>query len=119
MVCTAVLWLERSNAKKIFLITTKYRKPITNFVYVTVAPYRYFGYKKIGDITIAEKEKAIVDALFFPKYCGGIDEIYTCIHNRWNDIDKKKLIMYAKQMKSHIVLKRVKYILTYHQGDEK
>src|SRR3989338_5617346 len=56
--------------KKIFLITTKYRKSISNFVYVTVASHRYFGYKKIGNLTIAEKEKVIMDSLFFPKYCG-------------------------------------------------
>ena len=97
--------------KKIFLITTKYRKPIGNFVYVTVASQRYFGYKKIGNLTIAEKEKAIVDGLFFPKYCGGLDEVYKCIKNGGKEIDKKKLIFYARQMKSKIVMKRLYYIL--------
>ncbi len=103
--------------KKIFLITTKYRKPIGNFVYVTVASHRYFGYTKIGNITIAEKEKAIVDALYFPRYCGGIDEVYKSIKNGWKDIDKKKLVFYAHQMRSKIVMKRVQYILE-HCGEE-
>ena len=97
--------------KKIFLITTKYRKSINNFVYVTVASHRYFGYKKIGNITIAEKEKVIVDSLFFPKYCGGLDEVYKSIKNGWKDIDKKKLVSYGRQMKSETVMRRVKYII--------
>src|SRR3989338_5657214 len=97
--------------KKIFLVTTKYRKSISNFVYVTVASHRYFGYKKIGNITIAEKEKVIVDSLFFPKYCGGLDEVYKSIKNGWKDIDKKKLVSYGRQMKSETVMRRVKYII--------
>lgn len=97
--------------KKIFLITTKYRKPVGNFVYVTVDTHRYFGYTKIGSITIAEREKAIVDGLFFPKYCGGIDEVYKSIRNGWKDIDKKKLVSYARRMRSRIVMKRIRYIL--------
>jgi predicted transcriptional regulator of viral defense system len=97
--------------KKIFLITTRYRKPIAHFIYVTVASQRYFGYTKIGTLTVAEKEKAIVDALFFPRYCGGIDEVYKCINNGWKDIDKKKLLSYARQMKSKVVMRRVTYIV--------
>ncbi len=103
--------------KKIFLITTKYRKPIDNFVYVTVASYRYFGYQKVGDITIAEKEKAIVDALYFPKYCGGLNEIYKSITNGWQDLDKKKLLSYARQMKSKTIIKRLKHAI--RQCEEK
>lgn len=103
--------------KKIFLITTRYRKPIGNFVYVTVASHRYFGYQKVGNITIAEKEKAIVDALYFPKYCGGLNEIYKCIKNGWKEIDKKKLLFYAHQMKSKTVMKRLKYVI--RQCEEK
>lgn len=105
--------------KKIFLITTKYRKPIDNFVYVTVASYRYFGYKKIGSLTIAEKEKAIVDGLFFPRYCGGIDEVYKSIKNGWKDIDKKKLLSYARQMRSKGVMKRIQYVLECYGEKEK
>src|SRR3989338_8489284 len=99
--------------KKIFLITTKYRKLIGNFVYITVDSRRYFGYKKIGSITIAEKEKAIVDAFFFPKYCGGLDEVYKCVKNGWKEIDKKKLLFYAHQMKNKRVLKRVQCAFEY------
>lgn len=97
--------------KKIFFITTKYRKPIKNFVYVTVASYRYFGYQKIGSLTIAEREKAIVDGLFFPRYCGGIAEIYKSIREGWMGFDKNKLVSYALQMRSKAVLRRLGYIL--------
>lgn len=105
--------------KKIFLITTKYRKPIGNFVYVTVASHRYFGYKKVGNITIAEREKAIVDGLFFPRYCGGLDEVYRSIRSGWKDINKKKLVSYAHQMRSKGVMKRVRYVLECYGEKEK
>ena len=60
---------------KIFLATTKYTKEINGFKYITVSKNRFFGYTKIGDLVIAEKEKAIIDSLLFPKYSGGIKEI--------------------------------------------
>jgi len=46
-----------------------------------ISKKRFFGYVSIGNITIAEKEKAIIDSLLFPKYAGGIKEVRFALEN--------------------------------------
>ena len=99
------------NPKRIFLATTKYSKEINDFKYITISKKRFFGYIKEGDITIAEKEKAIIDSLLFPKYAGGIREINTCLENGLDELDKKKLINYALKVGSMAVVRRLGFIL--------
>ena len=97
--------------KKIFLATTKYSKEVGNFKYITLSKKRFFGYTKVGELTIAEKEKAILDSLLFPKYSGGIKEVEKSIENAINSLDIKKLIEYSFKLKSKIVIKRLGFIL--------
>ena len=97
--------------KKIFLATTKYTKEINNFKYVTLSKKKFFGYVRIGDLIIADKEKAIVDSLLFPKYSGGIMEITKCMKSALNEIDLKKLIKYALCVESKAILRRLGFIL--------
>lgn len=97
--------------KKIFLATTLYKKEINYFKYITLSKRRFFGYNKIGNIVIAELEKAIVDSLLFPKYSGGINEIIKVIKNAWDNINIKKLINYALRIESKSVLRRLGFIL--------
>ncbi|MBI5872151.1 hypothetical protein HZB88_03635 [archaeon] len=99
--------------KKIFIVTTKYAKEIDKFRYVTLSKKRFFGYTKTGNIIIAEKEKAIIDSLLFPKYSGGIKEIIKCLKNSLSEIDIKKLIAYAMRIESKSVLRRLGYILEF------
>ncbi|MBI2449180.1 hypothetical protein HYV49_02700 [Candidatus Pacearchaeota archaeon] len=103
--------LNDQTPRKIFLATTKYSKEINNFIYVTLARKRFFGYTKIGEIVIADKEKAIIDSLLFPKYSGGIREIMTSIKTGLNILDISKLINYAIKVDSRIVIKRLGFIL--------
>ena len=97
--------------KKIFLVTTKYTKEINNFKYVTLSKKRFFGYQSIGEIIIAEKEKAIIDSLLFPKYAGGITEIKKAIIKALPELIIKKLIDYAIQIENKAVLRRLGFIL--------
>lgn len=97
--------------RKIFLATTKYSKETSNFKYVTISKKRFFGYVKFGGIVIAEKEKAIIDSLLFPKYSGGIKEIIACIKRAISEINTKKMIGYALKIESKAVLRRLGYIL--------
>src|SRR3989338_716479 len=97
--------------RKIFLITTKFSKEINHFKYITLSEKRFFGYIQIGELVIAEKEKAIIDSLLFPKYAGGIKEIIKCIKITLKEIDIKKLINYAEKIQSKVVLRRLGYIL--------
>ena len=97
--------------KTIFYASTKYRKKTNNYKYVAISKKRFFGYTKIGSIMIAEKEKAIIDSLLFPKYSGGIKELIACIEKSINDLNKEKLLDYALKMKSKAVLRRIGFIL--------
>jgi predicted transcriptional regulator of viral defense system len=99
--------------KKIFLATTKYTKDINEFKYVTLFKTRYFGYTKIGDIVIADKEKAIIDSLLFPKYAGGMKEIEKCLRAAINEINIERLIEYSLKMKSKAVLRRLGFVLEH------
>ena len=60
---------------------------------------------------IAEKEKAIIDSLLFPKYAGGIKELIICIKISINELDKDKLLKYALEINSKAVLRRLGFIL--------
>lgn len=95
----------------IFIATTKYSKQMGNFKYVTLDKKRFFGYVKIGEIIIAEKEKAVVDSLLFPKYSNGISELIKLIKEYHNILDIKKLIEFAERANSKAVLRRMGYIL--------
>lgn len=97
--------------KRIFLAARKYTKDINNFKYITLSKKRFFGYTKIGEMTVAEKEKAIIDSILFPKYSGGINEIIKSIHAALNDISIKKLLSYALKVESKAVLRRLGFIL--------
>jgi predicted transcriptional regulator of viral defense system len=96
---------------KIFLATTRYSKEIKNFKYVTLSSRRFFGYVLIGRMVIAEKEKAIVDSLLFPKYSGGIKEIKKSLESAIDKIDIKKLIDYSIKIKTKSVVRRLGYLL--------
>jgi len=101
------------NPNKIFLATTKYSKDIGNFKFVTISKNRFFGYISKGDIVIADREKAFVDSLLFPKYSGGMKEIGRCLKYavEKKEIDAKKLMKHALFMKSKAVLRRLGFLI--------
>ncbi len=96
--------------KKITFVSTKYKKN-QRFEYVCLSKKRYFGYKKIGEIIIAEKEKAFVDSLLFPKYSGGIKEIARILLENINKLDIDRLLCYALRVDSKMVLRRLGFLL--------
>ncbi len=97
--------------KEIYLCTTRYTKQRDNFHYITISKKRFFGYTKLGDIIIAEKEKAIIDSLLLPKYAGGIEEIEKCIAAGFKQLDPDKLITYALKIQNKAVLRRLGFIM--------
>lgn len=92
-----------------FLVTTRYRKSVGNWKYITLTPRRFFGYCQKSDLAIAEQEKAVIDSLLLPKYGGGIKEIGKALQNI--NLDKEKLIRYAQRMGSKVVLRRLGFLL--------
>ena len=97
--------------KIIFSASVKRSPKINSFKYITLSKERFFGYTLVDGITIAEKEKAIIDSLLFPKYAGGIKEVIKCIKSALNEIDIDKLLNYALKTKSKAVLRRLGFIL--------
>ena len=67
----------------------------------------------INIVFIADKEKALVDSLLFPKYAGGIREIINCIETSLNEIELDTLCDYALKVESKAVLRRLGFILEY------
>lgn len=100
--------------RRIFVATTRRKKEITSDIlsihFIKLSPKRFFGYKKIEDFIISEKEKAIIDSLFLLKYVS-LEEVAKCLYNARKEISVKKLVEYALRMKSHSLLKRLGYLL--------
>lgn len=97
--------------KEIYFATPRHTKRIEKFYYVSLNPARFFGYVSLGEVVIAEKEKALLDSLLLPRYAGGIKEIKKCLQTAMAEIDLKKLVGYAEKIKSRALLRRLGYLL--------
>ena len=73
----------------------------------------FFGYKRINNFVIAEKEKLIIDSLYKPEKVGGIDELNKCIKNIWKEINQKKLLEYLQKFDNKSLYARLGYLLEY------
>jgi predicted transcriptional regulator of viral defense system len=76
----------------------------------------FFGFKDIwiddyNQVTVSDLEKTLIDAIFQPKYAGGIVEITKAIYKAKNKIDWIKLKQYIALFASKTVNKRLGYIL--------
>lgn len=105
--------------KLIFLASSRYRKQISSFKFVKMSKQRFFGYVSLNNIAIAEKEKATLDSLLFPKYSGGIKEIEKAIKNNLSELDSNKLISYALKMNSKAVIRRLGFLLEKCNANKK
>ena len=72
---------------------------------------RFFGYTNSGGIIIAEREKAVIDSLLFPKYAGGINQLIRCVEGGIGEMNEKRLYLYAIRMGSNSVLRRLGFVL--------
>lgn len=103
----------------IFVVSSKPRKPV-QFENVKIiflfSRHNMFGYKKQRysgfDIFIADREKAIIDALLFKL---PVQDIYFALSNE--DIDLKKLSEYAMKIKNKSLIKRLGYMLEKKSGE--
>jgi predicted transcriptional regulator of viral defense system len=97
--------------KIVFFASTRHRKRVKGFVFITLSKKRFFGYVPVGDIVIAQKEKVFVDCLLFPRYTGGIRELFVSLKAGLNQLDERKLINYAFRMDSKAVIRRLGFLL--------
>jgi len=98
----------------VFAVTTRQAK--LNSVlwlkvkYATVKPARFFGYEKVNGFLVADKEKAIIDSLLFPKYVA-VEEVAKALYNGRKELDLAKLERYALQVKNQSLVRRLGYLL--------
>ncbi len=74
-------------------------------------PKRFYGYRRVGRFVMAEKEKALVDSLYQPDKCGGLEEFAKCLRNAWEHLDKEKLLEYIIRFDNRSLVSRAGYMM--------
>ena len=103
----------------IYVATLKQKKAVTihglKYRFVQLQSHKFFGYTPtwIGErlVNVAEREKAIVDALDYPELSGGIIQAAKGLWRGWEELDLNKLIQMALRMRNRAILKRLGYLL--------
>jgi predicted transcriptional regulator of viral defense system len=111
-------WTEQPS-RTIFIATTKSKKTIelqgTNFKFVRLRSNRFFGFNEqwVGNqkVSVADKEKTIVDCLDQPRYCGEIVEVVKGIWNGRQELSFEKIIEYARTMNNGAIIKRLGFLM--------
>jgi len=100
---------------KVSVVTTKRHKALVfnnlRIEFRTINSKRAFGYKKIGNTMMALPEKAILDSLYFgdPSYFDVEEALQRGLNARV--IRTRKLVEYAIQMKSGVLINRLGFLL--------
>lgn len=105
--------------RTVFVATTRKRRPLefdgARFVFVKVAPYKFFGYQRemVGDlpVLVAEVEKALVDSLDQPRYAGGLLEVAKALYQAREQLDPERLVEYANRMRNRSLCSRLGCLL--------
>jgi len=111
-------WTEQPS-RTIFIATTKLKRPVdikgVQFRFIRLRPNRFFGFEEqwVGDekISVADREKTIVDCLDQPRYCGEIVEAAKGLWNGRKELDFDKLFTYAQRMGNGAIIKRLGYLM--------
>jgi len=105
---------------KTYICTVKPRRNFrwrnTSYKFVTLVDDKFFGFTMVEadgcKICVAEPEKAVLDSLDKPNYCGGVSQMIYVVSNALSsDVDRDKLLLYADRMGSNSVLQRLGYVV--------
>jgi predicted transcriptional regulator of viral defense system len=84
------------------------------YKFVKLSKRYFFGFTEadIGGrkVYIATKEKAILDCILHPEYCGGLGEVAKALRDNWKELDWKKFSEYLNQMNNSAVERRLHYL---------
>ena len=112
----------------VFVATTKRKRNLEylkqRFEFVTLSKKKFFGFveQKAGNketFNISSREKTIVDGLTHPEYCGGIVEVTKAMWNARKEVNWKTVLEMAEKMEINAVLKRLGYLLSALNIEEK
>jgi predicted transcriptional regulator of viral defense system len=102
-----------------YICTTKTRREFrwrnTRYRFVKLIEGKLFGCeRRLSDgceILVAEPEKAILDALDKPEYCGGTSQVVAVVASALRrGVDHGKLLDYVKKFGSNTVIQRLGYV---------
>lgn len=105
---------------KTYVCTVKPRRAFrwrnTSYKFVTLIDDKFFGFTEAEadgcKIYLAEPEKAVLDSLDKPSYCGGVSQVVYVVFNALSSgVDREKLFSYAGRMGSNTVLQRLGYVV--------
>ncbi len=103
-----------------YICTTKVKRmhkwKSIRYKFVNLVQDKFFGYEKhISDgceVFIANPEKAVLDSIDKPDYCGGMSQVVAVILNAFKrDLDNDRLLNYANKFGSNTVIQRLGYLV--------
>jgi predicted transcriptional regulator of viral defense system len=105
--------------RTVFVVTTKRKRDLeygpTRFEFVTIAKKRFFGSleARLGDkaFAVSSREKTVVDCLYMPKYCGGLDEVAKALWRGKKDMNFDKLVSLTRRFGVTVVERRLAFML--------
>ena len=88
----------------------------TSYRFVTLVDDKFFGFTKVKtdgcEVNVAEPEKAVLDTLDKPSYCGGVSQAAYVVSNALGSgLDTDKLLLYVVKMGQNSVLQRLGYLV--------
>jgi len=107
------------HSPKTYLCTLKTRRGFrwrsSSYVFVSLIGEKFFGYAEMEvdgcSVLLAEPEKAVLDSLDKPEYCGGFPQVMSVLFRALNaGVDWYKLVGYAERLGSNSVVQRLGYI---------
>ncbi len=110
--------LEERYANRIYVTTPRRQRNIryhdVNIQFITVIPQRFFGMETMSysndTITVADRERAILDAVRVPRYSGGWSEVISCLRNL-EVVDWEKLQMHLVRFGNKGLARRIGYLM--------
>jgi len=110
--------IDDEDLKEIFIATPKRKSALSfhsyNFKYVTLKPYRFFGYHsqdiESEEIFIADIEKALLDCMIEINYGVDIENFINIIQVSLPDLSIKRLLDYALRFNDKSLIARLGYI---------
>lgn len=97
------------------IISTEQNKNINiNSLHIQNTTYqtqKFYGYQKIEDFIIATPEKTLIDSLYQPHKCGGLQEYIKNLQNAWKQIDQQKLFKYLIKFHNKSLISRIGYLI--------
>jgi len=102
-----------------FIATTKARHAVevldAEYYFVKLTPAKFFGWEEIEiedrSVRISTPEKTVADCLDHPEHCGGIEQVAQALYFSHGEINLKRVVECAQQMRNRTILKRLGHIL--------